>query len=52
MIYDIIIFFIFTIILFGGIGAFFMLLRNSLEVDDEHFIDAKPPTSEKGDHTN
>ncbi|GGI17481.1 hypothetical protein [Gottfriedia solisilvae] len=52
MIYDILIFFIFTIILLGGIGAFFMLLKNSLQVDDEHLIDAKPPNAEKGDHSN
>lgn len=29
-----------------------MLLKNSLQVDDEHLIDAKPPNAEKGDHSN
>lgn len=52
LIYDILIFFIFTIILLLGIVAFFMILKYSLEVDEEHLIDAKPPTSETGDQSN
>lgn len=34
------------IILLGGIGAFFMLLKNSLDVNDALSIDPKPPIPE------
>ena len=43
LVYDVLIFFIFMIILLGMIGSFFLLLKNALNEDDALLIDPKPP---------
>jgi hypothetical protein len=42
MLFEVIIFFIFMIILLGGIGTFFWLLKSSLNGNDADLIDPKP----------